>query len=83
MDVIRFYHLCLGLTETSQILSFCPIRSIFRRLFGVTPRICARLWVLLYPNFTEIVYQVHLLWTMLFSKHCSIEHVNHVFSGAD
>lgn len=55
----------------------------FRAFFGVTPKICARVWLLLEPNCPSRAMPKHLLWALFFLKVYSNEHVSSVSASAD
>lgn len=55
----------------------------FKSFFGVSPAICAKLWLLTKPRLTPDVKEIHLLWTLLFLKCYHTEHVNRSIVSCD
>lgn len=55
----------------------------FKSFFGVSPAICAKLWLLTKPRLTPDVREIHLLWSLLFLKCYHTEHVNRSIASCD
>jgi hypothetical protein len=55
----------------------------FKRLFGVRPCICGRVWLLVESALPTGAGHRHLLWTLYFLKHYSKEAVNAAFARCD
>lgn len=55
----------------------------FKSLFGVTPPVCALIWLKIKDNAPIDSHPKHLLWSLLFLKHYSIEHIRKTIFDAD
>lgn len=55
----------------------------FKRLFGVRPCICGRVWLLVESALPTGAGHRHLLWTLYFLKHYAKEAVNAAFARCD
>ena len=65
----------------------CPSHAAaivrFRALFGVTPTVCSRAWLLLRDRLPKDARPFHLLWALFFLKTYASEHVNNMFCSVD
>jgi hypothetical protein len=55
----------------------------FCSLFGISTRICVLIWTLLSKQLGRKARSVHLLLTLFFLKHYSVEEVNAAFAGVN
>jgi hypothetical protein len=52
----------------------------FKKIFGVGPETCSRLWALILPLVPPTSNPVHLLWSLFFLKQYGLEKVNAAFA---
>ena len=55
----------------------------FKKIFGVSALICAKVWEAVVPHLPCSASPVHLLWTLYFLKHYGLVEVNAAFAKCD
>jgi hypothetical protein len=81
VDENRFLDIAGSLADTiAEDVGDITRKRRFRALFGISTRICVLLWTLLSKQLGRQARPVHLLWTLFFLKHYSVEEVNAAFA---
>lgn len=55
----------------------------FLSMFGISPLVCSKLWVLLSQNVESCITPHHLMWALIFLKSYNTEEVNKSIIGSD
>jgi hypothetical protein len=81
LDESRFMDLAGSLASSlAEDVGQATKKRRFKKIFGVTAAVCAKLWILLAAHLGRDSRPVHLLWTLFFLKHYSVEEVNSAFA---
>jgi hypothetical protein len=81
LDESRFMDLAGSLASSlAEDVGEATRKRRFKKIFGVSASVCAKLWILLAAHLGRDSRPVHLLWTLFFLKHYSVEEVNSAFA---
>ena len=72
-----------GLIRNARGLSSVVENRRFRALFGVSPAVCSKVWILIQASTPRSFQPIHLLWGLMLLKIYASEHVNAALSGVD
>jgi hypothetical protein len=82
VDERRFLDIAASMADSlAESVGEYTRRRRFRSLFGISTTICTKIWSLLICQVRREARPIHLLWTLFFLKHYSVEEVNATFAG--